>query len=61
MNECGASMVQVQTAGEEKPKMHCDVITADGHKLIPYAIFKCKILPKKKLPSDIVVRMQQNG
>ena len=62
MNECGASTVQVQTAGVEKQS--CTVmlaVTDDGHKLIMYTIFKRKILPKEKLPSGIVVRVQQNG
>ena len=62
VNECGASMVQVQTAGAEKQR--CTVmlaITADGHKLLPYAIFKHATLPKEKLPTGIVVRVQQNS
>ena len=62
MNECGASVVQVQTVGAKKQR--CTVmlaIAADGHKLIPYAIFKRKTLPKEKLPSGIVVRVQQNS
>ena len=56
VNECGASMFQVRTAGVEKQRC-----TADGHKLIPYVIFKRKTLSKEKLPSGIVVRVQQNG
>ena len=50
--------------GSGAEKQRCTVmlaITADGHKLIPYTIFKCKTLPKEKLPSGIDVRVQQNG
>ena len=56
VNESGVSTVQIRTAGAEKQR--CTVvlaITADGHKLIPYAIFKCKTLPKEKFHQTLLL------
>ena len=34
---------------------------ADGTKLPPYVVFKRKTMPKDKLPSGVIVRVQEQG
>jgi hypothetical protein len=62
VNKAGEKTVHVRTSGAEKQR--CTVmlgITADGHKLPPYVIFKRKTMPKEKLPPGILVRVQEKG
>lgn len=58
----GAKTVSETTTGSDKA--HFTVILsclADGTKLKPAVVFKCKTMPKEKLPSDIVVFCQEKG
>jgi hypothetical protein len=36
-------------------------ITADGQKLLPYMVFKCKTIAKEKFPQGSIVRVQESG
>jgi hypothetical protein len=62
VNSAGKEMVQIRTMGAEK--QHCTVmlaITADGQKLPPYMVFKCKFMAKDKFPQGIIVWFQESG
>lgn len=68
VNEIGSRQVPIKTSGYEKQRvtvMLC--ITADGHKLPPYIIFKRKTIPKPKkgsseaFPPGVIIRAQTKG
>ena len=58
----GTKSINVKTTGNEKT--HYTVALAclaDGSKLPPMLIFKRKTIPKEKLPSGVVVHVQEKG
>jgi len=58
----GTHTVTVKTS--ENGKANFTVVLAclaDGTKLKPAVVFKCKTMPKEKLPSDLVVFVQEKG
>jgi hypothetical protein len=36
-------------------------VTADGHNLLQFGIFRRKTFPKDKFPPEIIVRVQERG
>jgi hypothetical protein len=36
-------------------------ITADGQKMPPYVVFKCKMMAKDKFPQGIIVQIHESG
>ena len=58
----GKTSISVKTSGAEKS--HFTVILscmADGSKLKPVVVFKRKTMPKEKLPSGLLVLVQEKG
>ncbi|GJP29644.1 hypothetical protein CLOM_g19279 [Closterium sp. NIES-68] len=59
---CGSRTVHIRTAGYEKERLTVMLaVTAGGQKLKSYVIFKCKTLPKIRVPPGIVIRAQEKG
>jgi hypothetical protein len=62
VNSVGERTVQIiRTMGAEKQR--CTImlaITADGQKLPPYVVFKCKTMAKEKFPQGIIIRVQES-
>ena len=62
-----AKQVLIRTSGCEKQRIKVMLgITADGHKLPPFLIFKRKTPPMtpknaKLFPNDVLIRHQENG
>jgi len=67
INEKGTKEVFIKTSGCEKQRVKVMLaITGDGHKLLPFLIFKGKTNPKtpkseKLFPDDVIVRNQEKG
>ncbi|KAL0278423.1 UNVERIFIED_CONTAM: hypothetical protein PYX00_000251 [Menopon gallinae] len=60
--EEGTSDVGIGTAGHEKENFTVALAaTADGKKLPPYVVFKCKTLPECKVPKNVVVSANEKG
>ena len=63
----GVKQVLFRTSGCEKQRIAVMLgITADGHKLPPFLIFKRKTPPKtpknaKLFPTDVLIQHQENG
>ena len=58
----GSTSINVKTSGGEKS--HFTVVLsclADGTKLRPLIVFKRKTMPKEKIPSEVIVMVQQKG
>lgn len=63
MNEVGAREVRLRTTCYKKQRVTVVLcVAADGRKLPPYIILKCKNMPKDEtFPEGVTVRVQEKG